>query len=45
VFFKPTVRLFKKDGSYIYLLKDGFYLAQQTSKAEEQKLGSKECEP
>jgi leucyl aminopeptidase (aminopeptidase T) len=36
VFFKPTVRLFKKDGSYIYLLKDGFYLAQQTSKAEEQ---------
>jgi leucyl aminopeptidase (aminopeptidase T) len=28
VFFKPTVRLFKKDGSYIYLLKDGFYLAQ-----------------
>ncbi len=23
VFFKPTVRLIKKDGSYIYLLKDG----------------------
>jgi len=23
VFFKPTVKLFKKDGSYIYLIKDG----------------------
>lgn len=26
VFFKPTVRLIKKDGSYIYLLKDGILM-------------------
>jgi leucyl aminopeptidase (aminopeptidase T) len=34
VFFKPTVRLFKKDGSYIYLLKDGvlFSAADQQSR-------------